>query len=418
MVKFFPEYNYIIQIMLPVAEGKRFLLNFFRDYLGELNDEFEVFFRARLQEGLLADFVVLRKNHGVLIITVAEGNLDLFAVAVERAKSSKKNFFDACRIRRYGRENFPVQAAVFFPDATNAEVKKFFGFPEGTDAPLIYNYVLLLTADGLARNGLQSLPKMNFLIGERVSGFFTDENYDDICRAIKPFGQINSAEDLSAEQRKYLEALTGNVSPNVKFFPALAEIPYMRPLPTEGEFFLLKFLRDYLGKQNGEYEIFFRAHWDGLKPDIVVMRKNHGVLIIEVKDWNLDVYKFNDVNTWTVIGNGQTLKSPTAQAQDYKNLFYSTYSRTLAEGNLHDKKLYSPVQTAVFFYGATEAQVSRIPNDNYVIFFTRTELEKNGLNKLRYADYFFGDLMSDFFSDDVYSELCRVSRFATTFTIA
>ena len=43
----------------------------------------------------------------------------------------------------------------------------------------------------------------------------------------------------------------------VKFFPELLNIVQMKSSPTEGEQFLLYFLKKYLGNLNGEFEIFF-----------------------------------------------------------------------------------------------------------------------------------------------------------------
>ena len=196
----------------------------------------------------------------------------------------------------------------------------------------------------------------------------------------------------------------------VKFFPERQDIAEMKPPPTEGEQFLLNFLEKYLGGLNGDFEVFFQAHWDGGFPDVVVLRKNHGILIIEVKDWNLDSYAFQDEWTWIVKSTHKALKSPTAQVKGYKDLFYNTYSRTLAEENLRNAKAYSLIQSAVFFYGSAKMQVARIPNDDFVIFLTQEELEQNGLKNIPSKKFLLGDHISTFFKDDIYSELCRVLK--------
>lgn len=196
----------------------------------------------------------------------------------------------------------------------------------------------------------------------------------------------------------------------VKIFPEQQDIALMKPPPTEGEQFLLDFLKKYLGNLNGEFEVFFQAHWDGGFPDVVIIRKNHGIIIIEVKDWDLDSYELKNEDTWTLKLNGSRLKSPTAQAKGYKELFYNTYSRTLAEENLRNKKAYSLVQSAVFFYGSTKTQVEHIPKDDYIVFLTQEELEQNGLKNIPSAKFFLGDRISTFFKDDIYSELCRVLK--------
>lgn len=211
----------------------------------------------------------------------------------------------------------------------------------------------------------------------------------------------------------------------VKFFPARQEIANMTPPPTEGEQFLLDFLAEYLDGLGGEFEVFFQAHWDGKFPDVVVMRKNHGILIIEVKDWNLNSYQLEeDARTWTLKNNGSHLKSPIAQAKYYKDLFYNTYSRTLAEENLRNGAMYSLVQSAVFFYGSTDAQVKnffgfsaetgdRSLKYKHILLLTREQLERGALKKFFELKFLFGDAESKFFNDDIYSELCRVLKPST-----
>ena len=206
----------------------------------------------------------------------------------------------------------------------------------------------------------------------------------------------------------------------VNFFPERADISLMKPPPTEGEQYLLNFLAEYLGKLDGEYEVFFQAHWDGGFPDVVVMRKNHGILIIEVKDWNLASYKLQDANRWIVNSTDTRIRSPIAQVKYYKDLFYNTYSRTLAEGLLHNKAMYSLVQAAVFFYGATAEQVKNFfgilgadghsLKYNYILLLTRDQLERDALRNFRELNFLIGNGESSFFVDDIYDELCRVLK--------
>lgn len=52
------------------------------------------------------------------------------------------------------------------------------------------------------------------------------------------------------------------------------------------------------------------------------MRKGYGVMIMEVKDWNLDLYELSDKKHWILKQNNSILKSPIQQALKYKdNLF-------------------------------------------------------------------------------------------------
>jgi hypothetical protein len=67
-------------------------------------------------------------------------------------------------------------------------------------------------------------------------------------------------------------------------YPDIEIIKLGRLKPEPGELFLLQFLSDNLDES---YEIFFQPFLNGDRPDIILMRKGYGVMIIEVKDWNL-----------------------------------------------------------------------------------------------------------------------------------
>ena len=69
------------------------------------------------------------------------------------------------------------------------------------------------------------------------------------------------------------------------FYPSIHDIEQMRDKSTYGELKLIYFLRDYL-KDQPDFEVFFQARFDIIHPDIVIMRRGYGVVIIEVKDYN------------------------------------------------------------------------------------------------------------------------------------
>ena len=59
----------------------------------------------------------------------------------------------------------------------------------------------------------------------------------------------------------------------------------------------MKFLDSHLDES---FEVYFNPFMNGDRPDIVVMRKGQGVLIIEVKDYELDSYQLDDKKNWKV----------------------------------------------------------------------------------------------------------------------
>ena len=100
------------------------------------------------------------------------------------------------------------------------------------------------------------------------------------------------------------------------FYPPLEEIKKFRKKPEEGELHLLQFLT-YL---DDEYEVFFNSFLNGDRPDVVIMKRDGGVMIIEVKDINLANYYLDEKNRWRVRANGRPTRSPLDQVLKYNRL--------------------------------------------------------------------------------------------------
>ena len=69
------------------------------------------------------------------------------------------------------------------------------------------------------------------------------------------------------------------------FYPSIEIIKRFKVPPTDGEWTLLDFLEKTL---DDSYEVYFNPYLNGDRPDVIIMREGNGVLIIEVKDWNLN----------------------------------------------------------------------------------------------------------------------------------
>lgn len=79
--------------------------------------------------------------------------------------------------------------------------------------------------------------------------------------------------------------------------PNLEAAKAAKQKPTEGEVFLLEFLSINFDKS---VEVYFQPCFNGDRPDIVLISPKSGVIIIEVKDWNLDLYSVDEKNKWSV----------------------------------------------------------------------------------------------------------------------
>ena len=79
--------------------------------------------------------------------------------------------------------------------------------------------------------------------------------------------------------------------------PSYEKVLTMKVKPEAGELYLLKFLDNEL---DSSFEVYFNPFMNGDRPDIVIMRKGYGVMIIEVKDYNLDLYELDDRKNFVI----------------------------------------------------------------------------------------------------------------------
>src|SRR3546814_736924 len=101
----------------------------------------------------------------------------------------------------------------------------------------------------------------------------------------------------------------------------------------------------------------FQPFLNGDCPDTILMRKNGGVLIIEVKDWNLRNYHLDYRKRWFVSKNNALIKSPISQVLKYKENMYDLHIQNLLELRLRDYRYWFIVNCAVFFFHENQKNV-------------------------------------------------------------
>lgn len=131
-----------------------------------------------------------------------------------------------------------------------------------------------------------------------------------------------------------------------KLYPPYEIIEKLKPTPTQGELKCIQFLRDNL---SDDYEVFFQPFLNGDCPDIVLMKRGGGIMIIEVKDWSLNSYHLDYRKRWFVSHNNSLIKSPISQVLQYKENMYNLHIESLLELRLKDYKYWFIVNCAVFF---------------------------------------------------------------------
>lgn len=165
-------------------------------------------------------------------------------------------------------------------------------------------------------------------------------------------------------------------------YPSYDNVLTFKPPPTEGELRLITFLRDNL---SDDYEIFFQPFLNGDCPDIVLVRKGGGVLIIEVKDWVLNSYHLDFRKRWFVSHNNSLIKSPIAQVLQYKENIYNLHIDNLLELRLRDYKYWWIVSCAIFFSKEKAADVRKF-------LFTPFELQRQFIRSNRNSKQTMADV--------------------------
>ncbi len=186
--------------------------------------------------------------------------------------------------------------------------------------------------------------------------------------------------------------------------PERSVIEQQKVSPTSGEITLISFLETTL---NDEYEIYYQPYLNGKNPDIILMRKGGGVLIIEVKDWNLAHYYIDNFGDWRLRENNAYITSPFLQVEIYKNKLQNMNYRFLYE-NFFNKNIYGVIRTAVYFHCESRGNVLRFVNNNigkYVEIIGRDSLNFQFFNNLLSSTYISKN--SKYFNDELYKSIKR-----------
>lgn len=200
------------------------------------------------------------------------------------------------------------------------------------------------------------------------------------------------------------------------FYPTIERIITMKVPPTEGELFLLRFLKEAL---DDSFEVYFNPYMNGDRPDIVIVRKRHGVLIIEVKDWDLDAYRLDERKHWVLKDNSSTrVSSPIDQVLKYKENLYTLHLDELFEKRIRDFKFMNMISCAVYFHNATQAQVEDLlvnpysADSKYQKFLAKNitlmgcdTLAKDKFDQILWKLYLLSSTDSRLFSDSLYESI-------------
>ena len=190
------------------------------------------------------------------------------------------------------------------------------------------------------------------------------------------------------------------------FYPAYEEIQNLTVKPTKGEQALLDFLYANL---SDDYEVIFQPSLNGANLDVAILRKDGGIVIIEVKDWHLESYIYKDANTWMVKAEGKTypVLSPFKQVKKYKDELINFYMENSIEFIATNKWAYASIESCVFFYNADHSDIesflSHYELPPYTYYLGRDDLDIRIFNST-FSSYFIKGKSS--VSDRLYQDAC------------
>ncbi len=167
-----------------------------------------------------------------------------------------------------------------------------------------------------------------------------------------------------------------------RLYPNWEQLDNMHNPLTDGERSLLKYLDTYLPRDENWQEggnlsdycgwlIFAQPYLNGKRPDVVIFNPHVGVVIYEVKDWNLANYKYDaNSNKFYFCGTNNEeheKKSPRKQAEYYKEVLIGQLVPLIGESVDANEKNFGLIKTGVYFHNALTDQCRNMfyPDNKY-----------------------------------------------------
>ncbi len=202
------------------------------------------------------------------------------------------------------------------------------------------------------------------------------------------------------------------------FYPSFDKIKRFKVQPTEGESTLLNFLDATL---DDSFEVFFNPYLNGDRPDVLIMRKDHGVMVIEVKDWNLGNFYLDEKRKWVYKPNGSVVKSPLDQVLKYKNNLFDLHVADLLQMKIKDFRHFNMVSCVIYFHCASQSYLNNLLIAPYkddkkyqtflkynIDFIGNDALNKDNFFSLLQKRYMLTQQPSMFFKSNLYENFKRI----------
>lgn len=188
-----------------------------------------------------------------------------------------------------------------------------------------------------------------------------------------------------------------------RLYPTWQQLEEQNNPLTAGEKALIKYLDTYLPKDSKwkkesglknlrEYNgwlIFAQPFLNGTRPDIVIFNPHVGIVIYEVKDWNLDNYEWKKgEGLYVNDGRGSyPVKSPIDQVEHYKGTLIGQLVPNIGEAIDQNERNFGLIKTGVYFHKAKtdvcrDKLGTKIKDFKYFPFFGYDSLSESRLKEI------------------------------------
>ncbi|TKK65430.1 hypothetical protein FC093_20175 [Ilyomonas limi] len=150
-----------------------------------------------------------------------------------------------------------------------------------------------------------------------------------------------------------------------RLYPTWEQLAQLHNPLTVGEKAFITYLDAYLPKDNNwkkehgldnynGWLIFAQPFLNGTRPDIIIFNPQVGIVIYEVKDWNLDNYEWRKGEGLFVRDSRglYPVKSPIDQVEYYKEVLIGQLVPSIGESIDRNEKNFGLIKTGVYFHKA------------------------------------------------------------------
>ncbi|KGX89975.1 hypothetical protein N781_08835 [Pontibacillus halophilus JSM 076056 = DSM 19796] len=145
---------------------------------------------------------------------------------------------------------------------------------------------------------------------------------------------------------------------------------------TNGERRLLNLFKD--NPRFRGWKVFEQPHINSMKPDFVLLHPERGIIIIEVKDWNLHLDSYVQGGFIKDKDSNLHNKNPIQQVENYKKaILKSELMNSVILAEEFEKDYFGVIETVVYFHNTSEDQVNKFcaSNKKYTKIWTDKDLD-------------------------------------------